>query len=407
MELPSQLAGVHSMVEDVAPFPPPDEEERLGSARAWIDLGLALRTASAEMEPAARHLWQTNEGADVAAFKKHWEGEDGPGRQLAAGSEAALQSGIGTLIYVLLRAMWKGLIIYVLVWLAISLLAAVLTGPAVREFIRLAKVRGARMSLTTIRESLRQLISGILRDTLRKARGILSNLGVVFAAPVVSPALAVWKLDYGMMDSDEDARRRTEEVLRETPAGREALAWAKKHGITVIFNHSDLNDSEGIVGLGDFNDELDVLRIGGANTRSPEDLAATFVHEVNHARHQGGPNPLTMGREEFVNAAVQEEIDGEIRGHEFRVQLAAARGEPYTGSSDYGRAYQAAVHDENYRRSEQGLPELTADEAQRVGDRAGREALQEWARSTGYYEQFNRQYDLRFLEPIKILGTPS
>lgn len=406
MELPSQLAGVHSMVEDVAPFPPPDEEERLGSARAWIDLGLELRKASAEMEPAARHLWKSNEGTDVAAFKKYWEGEDGPRQQLAAGSEAALQSGIGTLIYVLLRAMWKGLIIYVLVWLAISLLAAVVTGPAVREFIRLAQVRGARMSLTTIRESLRQLIGGLLRDTLGKARGILSSLGVVFAAPVLSPVLAVWKLGYGTMDSDENARRRTEEVLRETPAGRDALAWAKEHGITVLFNHSDLNDREDVVGLGDFSDELDVLRIGGANTRSPEDLAETFIHEVNHARHQGGPNPLTMGREEFVNAAVQEEIDGEIRAHEFRVQLAAARGEQYHGSSDYGYAYQTAVDDENYRRREQGRPELTAEEAQRVGDRAGREALQEWARSAGYYEQFNHQYDLRFLEPIKILGTP-
>ncbi|MEU7862194.1 hypothetical protein [Nonomuraea sp. NPDC049141] len=130
-----------------------------------------------------------------------------------------------------------------------------------------------------------------------------------------------------------------------------------------------------------------MLRVGGADTRSAEDLAATFVHEVNHARHQGGPDPLTMGREEFVNAAVQEEIDGEIRAHEFQVQLGTARGERYTGDSDYGYAYQTAIENENYRRHEQGRAELTAQEAQRVGDRAGRKALQEWARSAGYYIQ--------------------
>ncbi|MEO3792953.1 hypothetical protein ABGB14_22290 [Nonomuraea sp. B10E15] len=76
-------------MKDVAPLGSPDEEQRIRSARAWIDLGLGLRTASAEAESAARHAWTVNKGGDVAAFQAHWEGDNGPGQRRSRGQARA------------------------------------------------------------------------------------------------------------------------------------------------------------------------------------------------------------------------------------------------------------------------------------------------------------------------------
>ncbi|MEO3890453.1 hypothetical protein [Nonomuraea sp. B5E05] len=397
MELPPHLAGVYDLVKDVAPLGLPDEEERMKAARSWVDLGLELRRSSGEVEAAARHAWTANKGGDVTAFQAHWEDENGLGRRLEEGSRGALLTGLGTMAIVILRVMWKAYVVYVVAILAASLLAALAAGPA-STVIRYARVMGARRTLAQMRKKFREQVELVVRDTLHRAGVIGYWLIPAYTAPVITSVSSLWDLD--LMRSDKEAQRLTEEVLRETPAGRAALAWAKDHGITVIYQDDSLLGADGA-----YMDEVDVLALDVAG-RTPEELAEAFVHEVNHARNEGKPNPLTMGREEYIKAAIEEEVDGEVKAHEMRVQLAAARGESWGWESSYGYAYQAAVEQENERRREQDLPPLTADATRRIGDEAGREALREWARSAGYEQEFERRWDLRFLQPVLDVAAP-
>lgn len=328
MELPPQLAGVYDLVKDVAPLGSPDEEQRMRSAHAWVDLGLGLRTASTETESAARHAWTLNEGGDVKAFKAHWEGENGPGRQLAAGSEGALLTGLGTMAIVLLRVMWKAYVIYALAILAASLLAALAAGPA-SAFIQHARVAGVRHALMQMRKKFGEHVQSVIRDTLRRAKGLALTLIPLYAMPIAWPALQLYA-GAGLLRPDKEAQRRTEEVLRETPAGREALAWAKDHSITVVYRPGGIN---GNAAVGGYADELDLLLID-TRDRTPEQLAETFVHEVNHARNEGKPNPIGMGREEYIEAALNEEVDGYVKAYEMTRQLEAARGEDVSPPPD-------------------------------------------------------------------------
>ncbi|TDC08260.1 hypothetical protein E1267_10900 [Nonomuraea longispora] len=397
MELPPHLASVHDLVKDVAPLGLPDEEERMKVARSWVDLGLELHKSSGEVESAARRAWTANKGGDVTAFQASWEDEHGPGRRLEAGGKGALLTGLGTMAIVILRVVWKAYVTYVVAILAASLLASLAAGPA-STVIRYTRVMGARRTLTQMRTKFRQQTALVVRDTLHRARMLAYAAAPVFAAPVFVSATNLWGL--GTLRSNEEAQRLTEEVLRETPAGRAALAYAKDHGITVVYQGDSLEGA-----LGGYTDALNVIALDYAG-RTPEQLAEVFVHEVNHARTDGDPYPIGMDRDEYVKAAIEEEVDGEVKAHEMRMQLAAARGEPEDWSSDYGFAYKDAVGRENDQRQQQHLPPLSAEAERRVGDEAGREALREWARSAGYEEQFEQQWKRRYLRPVADAATP-
>ncbi|QFY12253.1 hypothetical protein GBF35_41885 [Nonomuraea phyllanthi] len=388
--------SVHKLVKDVAPFGLPDEQERLQSARSLVDFGLELRTASGEIEPAARHVFAANKGSDVAAFQVQWEGEKGPRRQLVAGSDGALLTGLGTMAIVVVRIAWKAFVIYVLAYLAVCLLAALMAGPA-REFVRLARIMGARRALALMRKKLSRLVETVIRDSLHRARKLSGVSAALYAIPMATWAGGL-STDFRTFRSDEEARRITEDVLRETPAGRQALAWAKEHRITVLYQQGSPDDVSGA-----YYDDMNVLRIfvGG---QTAEELAATFVHEVNHARNEGKPNPLSMGREEYIRAAIEEEVDGEVKAHEMRVQLAAARGEDWGWASTYGMAYRDAVSMEADRRRQQGLPELSANEIRRIGDEAGRDALREH-RFLGYPERFEQEWISSRSLPSRVMNT--
>lgn len=395
MDLSGALAKVHALVRDVAPLPDDDDQDRLRRARAWIALGEELRKASKQIEPAAQHLWTANSGADVGAFQAMWHGEDGPSRKLAAGAGAAELTGVGTMVVVVVRVAWKAVVIYLLVVLAVSLVRALIAGPA-GYVLWAARLVGVRQALRTLLLQARRHVGEVVVGTLVRARATLTGLFMSIPAVPVAAAATKYYVKYGLEPSDEEARRNTEEELARTPAGREALAWVRDHDVTVLFLKSEVGDlAGGFSAAGDFNDSLNVLRIGSADTSSVASLAETYVHEVNHARHQNAPDALRMGREEFINAGLDEEVEGDVKAHELARQSADLRGTELIDS--YGSSYDRAIADAQDARRAAGQPPLTNEEAHGIGDRAGRAALREKFVAAGYAENLGKQWDRRWL----------
>jgi hypothetical protein len=167
----------------------------------------------------------------------------------------------------------------------------------------------------------------------------------------------------------------TERVLNETPIGREALQWARDHGVTIVYRPGAGKD------LGAYYSDVH-NRITIESTWPPEVRAGTVVHEVNHARNRNTPDPKKMKREEYVHAAIEEEVNGtvlEIKSHQ---QLQRSRGRTNRPSDiglqrAYEQAYREAVARENALRTRTGLPPLSAEEAERWGTRAGRRRVRQ------------------------------
>lgn len=92
-------------------------------------------------------------------------------------------------------------------------------------------------------------------------------------------------------------------LIAQTKMGREALAWAEKYGVEVKWVDADA-----------------AYYTGGTNTMvlgtkyAPENAAATFIHEMNHARfHNEGwtPSAKKVDRDAYVSAMLHEEAMGE------------------------------------------------------------------------------------------------
>ncbi|MFF5207316.1 hypothetical protein [Streptosporangium sp. NPDC000396] len=395
------LASMYALVKDAAPLPDDDAAERLATAGAWSDLGDDLRKAAKQIEPAAEHLMTTNQGADVDAFQATWRGKEGPGHRLAAGAAAADLTAVGTMAVVVLRAVWKMLVLYYLVVLAVSLARALAAGP-LGYFLWASRLVGVRVALRTLLLQARKHIGEVVLGTLVRAKGILTD-PLLFLLPPAYPAghAIRYLISYGLKSPDEEARRKAEEVLVKTPAGREALAWAREHGVTVLFHKGEISDmANGYRTAGDFDDTTDVLRIGLTDERSPQELAETFVHEVNHARNQNTPDPLRMGRQEFIEASLDEEVEGDVKAHEFAQQLAESERGDVTVIDDYRSAYDRAIDAEWYARLQSGQPQMTSEEKHRIGDQAARAALREKFITAGYQERYGKAWDWRWLGAV-------
>ncbi|MEV8635116.1 hypothetical protein AB0395_26010 [Streptosporangium sp. NPDC051023] len=398
MELSGALASMYALLKDVAPLPDDDDEaERLAVGRAWSELGGELRKTAKQIEPTAEHLTATNQGTDTDAFQAMWHGEEGPSRRLAAGATVADLTAAGTMAVVVLRAAWKLLVLYHLAVLAVALARALAAGP-LGYFIWASRLVGVRLALRTLLLQARKHIGEVVIGTLVRAKGILTGplflIGPVYPAGLVLQYLTA----YGLEPSDEEARRKTEELLAQTPMGREALAWAREHGVTVLFHKGEIgNLSEKTRTAGNYNDGLDVLRIGLTDQRSPEDLAETFVHEVNHARNQNTPDPLRMGRQEYIEAAIAEEVEGNVKKHEFAQQLAEIRNPGVTVLDTYRSAYENAINKETQNRILAKQPPLTGGEEHRIGDQAARAALREECIAAGYEKNYGTEWDRRQL----------
>ncbi|XRQ11807.1 hypothetical protein ACN3XK_13230 [Actinomadura welshii] len=159
----------------------------------------------------------------------------------------------------------------------------------------------------------------------------------------------------------------TEQVLNETQLGQDALEWVEENGVRVVYR----------AGGGSYYRRSDnVFYIDTDQT--PEERAHSFVHETNHARHRHEPDIDELGRDEYIERAVQEEVESTILEIQNNRQLEESRGVDLpdtTLQSAYETAYDEAIANANRARSRSGLPALDAESAREVGERAGYERL--------------------------------
>lgn len=173
----------------------------------------------------------------------------------------------------------------------------------------------------------------------------------------------------------ERARRETEAALQETQLGRDAVQWAKDHDIKVVYYNgpgSYYRDSENTFYV-DVNQSVD-------------ERANTYVHEMNHARHDGEPDPDDMDRQPYIDASIREETDGTVLEIRNNQQLREARGTPNDPpdtlmQAEYEKAYKDAVDRENAARARNQRPPMTPEQERRVGEEAGWKEV-----NSGYYD---------------------
>ncbi|WP_406318920.1 hypothetical protein OHA77_16325 [Streptosporangium sp. NBC_01639] len=398
LELPAGLASLHGLLGDDAPWPDPDEDDRLRSARAWFDLGDEVKAASTQLDQVAELVSARNSGDDVDAFDREYNDEEGLRQTLAKSGAAANLTGLGTLAVVLFRVVWKGLVIYFLAMLLLALMRAALSGPSGGIWAAL-RVAASRRSLRYLLERLKLNIGQITTNTVRQARNLLPIAAVVSVAYSLVP-LPIMIKNVGLFKSDEQARRETEQILNATPMGREALAWAREHGVTILYQ--DLGDPL-VAGL--YSDEFNIIQVDtSGSTTTPEDMAGAVVHEVNHARRDGTPDPLLMSREEYIAAAIDEEAAGEVLAIKFGGQYDKAHGN-HDGSwtnygYDYHASYENAVEQAETDRRNAGEAPLTTSERQRIGEQSGQAEIAKQMRNSYFPQQFGDAWDKRFLGTV-------
>ncbi|MER6948350.1 hypothetical protein ABT294_30415 [Nonomuraea sp. NPDC000554] len=395
-ELPPGLSKVHGLVKDDAPWPTPDEFDRLRSTDAWLDLAGDLQKAAADFDLASQAVVQRNDGKDVDASQISGEELRQRLRKEAAASKLA---ALGTMFVVILRLVWKGLVVYLLSVLLISLMAAIAAAPAGGLFLAVrtyATRRAFRMILPKVREH----IGAVIANTIRRALSLLGVTALVPLSYVALPVIVAAK-QIGPFESDTLWQHEVEKVLAETPAGREALAWAREHGVAVVYRPSNEAPSGE---RGSYRDEFNLIHVYYQYGLSAEDLAAAFVHEVNHARHRGTPDATEMGREEYVSAAVDEEAAGMVVGNRFTQELEQARGQKVDSRdawTDDG-AYQDAVRRAQRAREEAGGLPLTEAEKRHIGERASQQAIKDKLLESPYPALYSGDWDYKQSPEVKL-----
>ncbi len=104
-----------------------------------------------------------------------------------------------------------------------------------------------------------------------------------------------------------------EAILKQIPTGVEALALLKKYGTKVEFK----------AGGGSYFDSSKNSMVIDSS-KSPEQAALTFVHEIYHTYyHEEGlvANAQTEKKEEYVSGAVREEAEGTVKSIEAKIEL--------------------------------------------------------------------------------------
>ncbi|MFC7587945.1 hypothetical protein ACFQYP_32860 [Nonomuraea antimicrobica] len=101
-------------------------------------------------------------------------------------------------------------------------------------------------------------------------------------------------------DDNPQAREDAERVLKQTPEGRAALAFAEERGITTLYQ-----DGGSTTGSS-YNPQLNAIRIQGAGWAGSEGLAAEFVRQVEIARNRWDTSDAD-GDYESWNAAREKE----------------------------------------------------------------------------------------------------
>lgn len=173
-----------------------------------------------------------------------------------------------------------------------------------------------------------------------------------------------------ILTDEELVQRNTEDALNEIPIGKEALAMAQALGVRFEYGRG---------GGSHYREASNTIYIDIDD--SVFEPAASVVHEIGHALRRGTPDPKSMCRQEFIDAAIAEEAVVHTRAIQAHQQFQewsrrTRKTAPFKTSLqlEYEYAYNDAVRRANVARRA-GQPPLTPQEEQQVGEQAGRERV--------------------------------
>jgi hypothetical protein len=108
----------------------------------------------------------------------------------------------------------------------------------------------------------------------------------------------------------------TEAELAKTVAGRAALAWLKAHPEVKIAYETSARGSY-------YAHATKTIHIGAGLSAARR--ATTLIHEVHHAQNPTTPDVMKLNREDFINAAIDEDVDAQVLAIEANRELQRGR----------------------------------------------------------------------------------
>ncbi|GAA3659348.1 hypothetical protein GCM10022224_023460 [Nonomuraea antimicrobica] len=290
-EFPASLEWVRSLVGSEADWPG-DEMTRLDGAGGWMDQAAAGQGAQSQAGAAVDGVLASgNTGEEVNVFRDTY----GPTEErMNDGAGASLLAGGATTVHVVFKVMWKWIVLIALIVLLIDLIRlirAYAVNPGLGVALSRMRVLATRQGLRKARNQVKKAISGGAVHPLQTAKAILRAqadyllngvhrvLGVFATGPLtILDATGTERLD--AFDDNPNAQRDAERVLEQTPEGRAALAFAREHGITTLWQSGP---DKRYISASSYNPTYNVIQIGGAGISRPEALAAEFVRQVQIA----------------------------------------------------------------------------------------------------------------------------
>ncbi|MEQ4719787.1 hypothetical protein [Nonomuraea sp. B19D2] len=339
-ELPSSLRWVHSLVAEEAPWPR-DEMTRLEGAGGLMDLAAANQSGQSQAGSAVAHVRASgNVGSEIDVFEDSYSFDD---RRMNDGALASLIAGGATTVHVVFKTVWKWIVVLALCVLLLHLIRAFLVNPGLGALLSRLRIMATRKALRDARGQVKQSIATGAVHPIQAAKAILkAMLDWSLARPSRAVGVGLTALQTTFVtaatlaldpfDDNPKARRDAERVLQQTPEGRAALAYAREHGITTLYQ-SDPN-----MAWSDYDPQLNVIRIGGSDLASPEALAGEFVRQVTIAKDRWDTQPAGDDPSPWYDAREREERAANEAAYRMGSQLGyeeAAR-ERYLDDHDYG-----------------------------------------------------------------------
>jgi SepF-like predicted cell division protein (DUF552 family) len=151
IQLPGELVSLLQILG--YNFPKGDEQKLFEMGQTWLNFGNKLKEVSQNGQKVASQVWEQNKGANIDAFQKHYEADDGPTKVLDGISTGGQVVGAGMMICAGIILALKISTITQLVTLAIEIAQAIAS--AVATF-------GASLAEIPIFEQISQRIVGEL-----------------------------------------------------------------------------------------------------------------------------------------------------------------------------------------------------------------------------------------------------
>ncbi|TMR96946.1 hypothetical protein [Nonomuraea basaltis] len=337
-ELPSALQQVHSLVAADAPWPRSDETSRLDGAGSFLDLASASQGGRSQADSAVAHVRTAgNTGDDMYVFENSYGVE---AERMDDAFVANALVGTGTTALVVLRTVWKFVVVLSLIALLVALIQGFRLGPVLGALFARSRVMGTRQALRTALGQVERNIQTGAVASLQVAKRLLARAMIV---PGMQTALvAVNALTLDPFVHNPEAQKDAERVLEQTAEGREALAYAKEHGITTLYQ-GEMN-----LAWSDYNRGLNVIRIGSADTAGAEALAGEFVRQVHMAKDRWEPSSGDIG--EYMRERGAEEDAANQAAYRMGSQLGHEQAARHTYlEGGHGAGYQKLYEEHNDR----------------------------------------------------------